>query len=110
MALFFYQGWFKARLEALSLWKPDLALCLGLTREELDEIWKDQREVSRQQVLTLSALLNVDPIEIANRCGIATPVPKDETPRPDRVLDLQRRVEALERVVEQLVASQKAKP
>jgi transcriptional regulator with XRE-family HTH domain len=107
VALFFDQVWFRARLEALNLSKADLALCLGLTRDELDEIWKDQREVSRQEVSTLSAILGVDAREIANRCGISTPIPDALDGDVHRVSDLERRVKALEHTVELLLAARK---
>ncbi len=40
-------------------------------------MWKDQRELSADNVRVLAALLSVPPAEIADRAGISTPVPKD---------------------------------
>ena len=75
MALFFDQSWFDAQLSALGLSRVEVALALGLTQPEVDEIWKDQRELSARDVATLAQLLAASPHEIATRAGISTPVP-----------------------------------
>ena len=45
MALFFDSAWFDARLEASGLRRADVAAALGLTAEQIAELWKDQREL-----------------------------------------------------------------
>ncbi|HAH10032.1 MAG TPA: DNA-binding protein [Alphaproteobacteria bacterium] len=76
MALFFDQAWFEDRLRALSLTRTHVAQVLGLSEEEVGEVWKDQRELRARDVLLLSGLLGVEPKDIATRAGVSTPVPQ----------------------------------
>jgi len=78
MALFFDSQWFDARLAALSLKRADMAASLGMSAEEIAEVWKDQRELSAGHVRLIAALLGVEPKEIANRAGVSTPVPRED--------------------------------
>jgi hypothetical protein len=75
MALFFDQAWFDAQLQALGLTRAEIALALGLKTTEVEEIWKDQRELSARDVATLAQLLAASPHEIAVRAGVSTPLP-----------------------------------
>jgi hypothetical protein len=75
MALFFDQEWFDAKLTEVSRTRDDVAAALRLTRAEVEEIWKDQRELSPQDVAALAALLGEVPAAVANKAGISTPVP-----------------------------------
>ncbi|MEX0838141.1 MAG: hypothetical protein WD034_01300 [Parvibaculum sp.] len=75
MALFFDQQWFDERLKATSRTRDDVAAALGLSRREVDEIWKDQREVTPNQVTMLARLLEAPAAEVVNRAGVATPMP-----------------------------------
>ncbi len=70
MALFFDQKWFNARLEAAGLAKADLAHALGLTAEELAEMWKDQREISDREIGTMALLLGVSEDDVRKYGGI----------------------------------------
>jgi len=79
MALFFDGGWFDERLRSLGLALRDLGAALGLSEEEIAEVWKDQRELKAQEVRIIAALLDTSPAEIAEHAGISTPVPKDDT-------------------------------
>lgn len=76
MALFFDSKWFDGRLSAMGLTHGDAASALGITAEQLGEMWKDQRELSVKDVRLLAALLGTDVKEISERAGIATPVPR----------------------------------
>lgn len=76
MALFFDAKWFDARLSAMGLSHDDVAIALGLSHEELGEMWKDQRELSVRDVRLLAALLGTNVKEISERAGISTPVPR----------------------------------
>jgi len=78
MALFFDSSWFDTRLKSLGLSRSDLGKSLGLTEEEILELWKDQRELKAQDVRIMAALLGATPAEVAGRAGISTPVPKDD--------------------------------
>lgn len=75
MALFFDQDWFDAQLRDLGLTRDDVATSLRLARDEVDEIWKDQREISANEVAMLARLLKVSASEIVTNAGIATPTP-----------------------------------
>ncbi|MEJ0026961.1 MAG: hypothetical protein WDN01_13120 [Rhizomicrobium sp.] len=77
MALFFDSAWFDARLASAGLTRATVAAALGLTEEQIAELWKDQRELSAKDVRVLSALLAAPAAEIADRAGISTPVPKE---------------------------------
>src|SRR5580704_12246863 len=76
MALFFDSAWFDEKLKATGLSRSDLASALGLTPSQIDEMWKDQRELKAQDVRVIAALLGASQTEVANRAGISTPVPK----------------------------------
>jgi len=70
MALFFDQKWFNAQLEAAGLSKADLARALGLTPSEVDEMWKDQREIREREIGTMALLLGVSENEVRKRGGV----------------------------------------
>jgi transcriptional regulator with XRE-family HTH domain len=76
MALFFDTDWFDARLAATGLTRAQLGATLGLSEEQVAEIWKDQREISANEVAMLAALFGVTAEQIAHHAGISTPVPK----------------------------------
>jgi hypothetical protein len=70
VALFFDQNWFNERLEAVGLSRSDLATALGLTGDELDAMWKDQREILEREIGTMALLLGVAEDEVRKRGGI----------------------------------------
>lgn len=78
MALFFDSGWFDARLAGAGLKRGDAASALGLSESEIAELWKDQRELSAQDVRVLAALLGASPTDVATHAGVSTPVPRDD--------------------------------
>lgn len=75
MALFFDQEWFDAKLKEAGKTRNDVAVGLRLSREQVDEIWKDQRELLPDDVGALAGLLGCTVAEVANRAGVSTPVP-----------------------------------
>jgi transcriptional regulator with XRE-family HTH domain len=93
MALFFDADWFDARLQALGLSQGDVATALGLTAEQIRDLWKDQRELRAQDVRLLAALLGARPAEVAERAGISTPIPREQ---PDELAALSARMERIE--------------
>ncbi len=95
MALFFDSKWFDARLDALGLSRADIAGALGITQEQLAEMWKDQRELSANDVRILSALLAVGPEEIARRAGVSTPVPGAQNAITERLDRIERALEEI---------------
>jgi transcriptional regulator with XRE-family HTH domain len=96
VALFFDQAWFDACLAATGSSRDDVARLLTLSREQVDELWKDQRELSARDVMLLARFLNVEPEIVANRAGVSTPVPKREPQGDDDMHKLKARVERLE--------------
>lgn len=77
MALFFDQDWFDRKLKAQGLTRDDVAAALRILREEVDEIWKDQRELKPNEVAMLARLVAAPAAEVVTRAGIATPAPKE---------------------------------
>lgn len=105
MALFFDGSWFEKRLTALGLHKEDLARALGWSHEELVWVFKDQKEVSAREVGILAGLLQASPGEIANRCGISTPIAAQPFSAEAQIDHLLKRVAALEAKVAALEAA-----
>ncbi|HEY4943753.1 MAG TPA: hypothetical protein VII56_20160 [Rhizomicrobium sp.] len=108
MALFFDSAWFDARLKAAGLARADAAAALGLSAEEISELWKDQRELSAGDVRILAGLLAAPPAEIASRAGVSTPVPK-ELPA-DALAERLERVERALAEIKALLLELRAKP
>ena len=102
MALFFDSQWFDARLNAMGLERGAIAAALGLNAEQIAEVWKDQRELSVNDVRMLAMLLAVSPEEIASRAGVSTPVPK---PAPsDDLAEVNERLTRVERALAEIKA------
>lgn len=106
MALFFDQQWFDERLKVTGRTRDDVAAALGLSRRDVDEIWKDQREVTPNQVAMLARLLEMPAAEIVNRAGVATPMPA-HAPAGDaalekRLADIDSRLTHIERAIADL--------
>ncbi|HUO94460.1 MAG TPA: helix-turn-helix transcriptional regulator [Rhizomicrobium sp.] len=99
MALFFDSAWFDQKLAKLGLAQATVAAALGLTDEEVREIWKDQRELKARDVAILANLLGTSPEEIAHRAGVSTPVPQSSSDAGLRVIE-----ERLARIEEKLDA------
>lgn len=99
MALFFDQDWFDSRLKALGLTRDDAAAALRLAREEIDEIWKDQREMSSNDVVMLARLLKSPAEEVVTRAGIATPAPSARASDAEAVAVLAKLSEMEQRLI-----------
>ncbi len=76
MALFFDNQWFDAQLAALGLDRGAVAARLSISAAEVDLLFKDQREMSAEDVLALADLLGHSAEEIADRAGVSTPTPR----------------------------------
>jgi len=101
MALFFDAAWFDAKLASVHLARGDLARALGLSESQIAEMWKDQRELSAAQVAIIASLLGVNAKEIAERAGISTPIPQDNSMNMSQ---LDARLARIERSLEELNA------
>jgi transcriptional regulator with XRE-family HTH domain len=113
MALFFDSAWFDARLAAAGLTRATIAAALGLTETQISELWKDQRELSADNVRVLSALLGVPAAEIADRAGISTPVPTEAQADHAALRELSERLTRVEQALAEirlLILALRAKP
>lgn len=75
MALFFDQDWFDQQLKSIARTHEDVAALLHLSSTQVEEIWKDQRELLPHEVGVLATFLNATPAEVADHAGVSTPVP-----------------------------------
>jgi transcriptional regulator with XRE-family HTH domain len=102
MALFFDTDWFDARLQEFGLKQADISAALGLTPEQVNDLWKDQRELRISDVRALSKLLHVSAAEIATRAGVSTPVPAFES--DEALAKMNERLDRLERTLAEIKA------
>ena len=100
MALFFDADWFDAALGERGLTRAVLAAAAGMSEADLALVYKDQRELSAREVGVFGELLGVAASEIARHAGISTPVPGADPQA--RIIELERRVAALEAEVARL--------
>lgn len=107
MALFFDQEWFDARLKAKGRTRDDVAATLRLSREQVDEVFKDQRELSPNHVTMLARLLEEPVTEVVSRAGIATPAPAPKAPGDSAAVlakldEMEQRLVRMERAIADL--------
>lgn len=95
MALFFDAAWFEEKLAERGLTRRVMAAAAGLSEAELALAFKDQRELSAEEVGIFADLLGVPAAEVARNAGVSTPVPGQED-LTGRVAALERRVAILE--------------
>lgn len=69
MGLFFDQDWFDGRLKAAGLNRGALAQAAGLTIDEVEMVFRDQRELEQGEVVAFARVLDADPREVASRSG-----------------------------------------
>ena len=94
MALFFDAAWFDQKLSERGFSRRVMAAAAGLSDADLTLMFKDQRELTAQDVAVFADLLGSSPDEIARHAGVSTPR-LGQTPEA-RIADLERRVAALE--------------
>lgn len=110
MALFFDARWFDERLAARGLDRDAVAALFRCTRDEIDDLFKDQREMMPHEVRALAELIGEPIPEVVNRAGVATPEPvtmPDGSGIEARVLvarldELNGRMEHIERAIVEL--------
>ena len=95
MALFFDRQWFEAKLAERSLSQRVMAAAAGMSEAELVLVFKDQRELSAEEVGIFADLLGVPPTQIAHYAGVSTPVPGQDD-LASRLLALEKKVAGLE--------------
>ena len=101
MALFFDRQWFEEKLAERGLSARIMAAAAGMGEAELALAFKDQRELSAEEVGIFADLLGVPATEIADRAGVSTPVP-GQGDLTGRLLALEKKVAALEAEVARL--------
>ena len=104
MALFFDAEWFDARLGERGLSRTVLAAWVGIGEADLALVFKDQRELSAEEVAKLAELLGEPAAEVASRAGISTPTPGAADPMERRIATLERKVASLEAEIAALKA------
>jgi transcriptional regulator with XRE-family HTH domain len=73
MGLFFDQDWFDERLKAAGLTRASIAQAAGMTVDEVEMVFRDQRELEGPEVHAIAHMLAADPREVASRSGAADP-------------------------------------
>lgn len=100
MALFFNAEWFDAQLAERGLTRRVLAAAAGMSEADLALAYKDQRELSAEEVGIFAELLGVPAEEVARQAGVSTPVPGAGPEQ--RIAALERRLATLEAEVARL--------
>ncbi len=122
MGIFFDQDWFDDRLRASGLTRGSLALAAGMSVDEIEMVFRDQRELDKGEIWAFARVLSVDPVEIASRSGAADPSESAGTlslgeqmrggmaaPKPDFVITreviagIHERMDRLERMLELVI-------
>lgn len=70
MALFFDQDWFDDRLKASGLSRAGLAQAAGMSIDEIERVFRDQRELELGEVQAVARALSLSPREVADRSGL----------------------------------------
>jgi hypothetical protein len=71
MGIFFDQDWFDARLKQVGLTRNAIAQAAGMSIDEVEMVFRDQRELEGREVSAIARILRVDPSEVATRSGSA---------------------------------------
>lgn len=117
MALFFDQKWFTERLNDLGRTPNELAEAMNLPLMDLAAVWKDQRELSVEDVRAMAEFLRAPVEEVASHAGISTPIPSvplapsdehgdaaDLTQVVTRLDEMSHRLDRLERSISDIKA------
>ena len=105
MALFFDAEWFDARLGERGLSRTALAGWVGISGADLALAFKDQRELSAEEVAKFAELLGETAAEVASRAGVSTPAPGHADAMERRIAALERRIGVLEAEIAELKAA-----
>ncbi len=102
MALFFDQAWFDARLAERGATRDDVAVLLKLSREQVAELWKDQRELRASEVAVLARFLGASAVDVAKHAGISTPAPEEPGGVQAMLSEMNERLTRIERMIVEL--------
>lgn len=119
--LFFDQDWFDDRLKATGQSRGALAQAAGMSVDEVEMVFRDQRELAPPEVAAFARVLSAEPEEVANRSGAGDygpgfgdtglgPGPAGVAPRQDLLLareavaGLHERIDRIERLLELVIA------
>lgn len=119
--LFFDQDWFDDRLKATGQSRGALAQAAGMSVDEVEMVFRDQRELAPPEVAAFARVLSAEPEEVANRSGAgdygpgfgdngAVAGPHANGPRQDLLLareavsGLHERMDRIERLLELVIA------
>lgn len=119
--LFFDQDWFDDRLKATGQSRGALAQAAGMSVDEVEMVFRDQRELAPPEVAAFARVLSAEPEEVANRSGAGDygpgfgdtglgPGPAGVAPRQDLLLareavaGLHERMDRIERLLELVIA------
>lgn len=69
MGMFFDSDWFDDQLKASGLTRASMAQAAGMTLDEIEMVFRDQRELERDEVRAIARVLRSDPDEVALRSG-----------------------------------------
>jgi len=78
-----------------------LAALLGHDESAINEMFKDQRELSPRDVAELARLFHQPPEMIALKAGVSTPVPKPDTGLESRLAAIEARLARIEALLEE---------
>ncbi|WP_425994362.1 DNA-binding protein [Caulobacter sp. DWR1-3-2b1] len=95
MALFFDRDWYEGRLAERGLSRAVLAAVAHMDEASLDLAFKDQRELSWNELAAFAELLGVTAAEAALRAGVRPP-PDPLDGQAKRIAMLEARVATLE--------------
>lgn len=122
MGIFFDHDWFDDRLKAAGLTRAAMAQAAGMTIDEVEMVFRDQRELDGPEVHAIARVLSVDAREVATRSGAADPGEMSAAPsrsgmrssspmgQPEFVVTreviagIHERIDRLERMLELVIA------
>jgi transcriptional regulator with XRE-family HTH domain len=122
MGIFFDHDWFDDRLKAAGLTRAAMAQAAGMTIDEVEMVFRDQRELDGPEVHAIARVLSVDAREVATRSGAADPGAMSAAPsrsgmrssspmgQPEFVVTreviagIHERIDRLERMLELVIA------
>ncbi|NDD64876.1 MAG: XRE family transcriptional regulator [Acidobacteria bacterium] len=82
MGMFFDSDWFDDQLKASGLTRASMAQAAGMTIDEIEMVFRDQRELEQDEMRAIARVLRSDPEEVALRSGAGLQPVDDGRERP----------------------------